>query len=161
MSEYYLDYTGEQLDDAINKVRSGYISPDGLINCNKNFTSGYFEADEDTSISDVVINLGFKPKVFVIRNYGGVQSTTGTYYLTSSFFIKTENDDYLLTQMSDGNANYSRTTMFTYYNGGKACAGQSASVVNTFVPTENGVSGNGSSGVMVKGGNKYIYYALD
>ncbi len=29
MSEYYLGYTGEQLDDAINKVRSGYILPSG------------------------------------------------------------------------------------------------------------------------------------
>ncbi len=29
MSEYYLDYTGSQLDDAINKVRSGYVLPSG------------------------------------------------------------------------------------------------------------------------------------
>ena len=36
MSEYYLGFTGAQLDDAINKVRSGYILPSEIINISSN-----------------------------------------------------------------------------------------------------------------------------
>lgn len=39
MSEYYLDYTGAQLDDAINKVRSGYILPEEIINIVENVSN--------------------------------------------------------------------------------------------------------------------------
>lgn len=36
MSEYIMSYTGEQLDDAINKVQSGYILPTEIINIVEN-----------------------------------------------------------------------------------------------------------------------------
>ena len=36
MSEYYLGFTGAQLDDAINKVRSGYVLPSETINITSN-----------------------------------------------------------------------------------------------------------------------------
>ena len=31
MSEYNMTHTGKELDDAINKVRSGYISSEGVV----------------------------------------------------------------------------------------------------------------------------------
>ncbi len=61
MSEYYLDYTGSQLDDAINKVRSGYILPSG--NSPKITSNGthnvkqYENAVVDVPVPDNYINL--------------------------------------------------------------------------------------------------------
>lgn len=160
MSEYCMSHTGKELDDAINKVKSGYLNPDDILTHAKEFTTGYLQVDNDTSISDIEIKLGFKPKFFLIRNYGGIQSAAGSYYLTTSFFIADDEYKQFYELMSDEYNNYSRASMFTYYNSSKACAGQSNASANTFTATSNGVSGSGSSSIMLKGGNTYIYYAF-
>lgn len=160
MSEYYMTHTGKELDDAINKVRSGFLDPDDVLTHGNEFVTGYFQVDSDTFISDIEIDLGFKPKFFLIRNYGGIQSATGTYYLTSSFFVADDEYNQFFELMGDEYKNYSRASMFTYYSNSKACAGQSNALANTFSPTENGVAGSGSSSITFKGGISYIYYAF-
>ena len=47
MSEYYLGFTGAQLDDAINKVRSGYIKPEGSMPITEN---GTFDVREKAEV---------------------------------------------------------------------------------------------------------------
>ena len=39
MSEYYMSHTGEELDEAINKVKNGYILPSETINISENVSN--------------------------------------------------------------------------------------------------------------------------
>ncbi len=77
MSEYYLDYTGAQLDDAINKVRNGYILPSG--NSPTITTNGTHDVK---SYENAVINVpvGYtksKRITFTTTGNSGVINVTG------------------------------------------------------------------------------------
>lgn len=160
MSEYYMTHTGKELDDAVSKVRSGFIDPADIVNHCTRYVTDYYQADNDKSLADFKLTLGFKPKFFLIRNYGGIQSESNSYYLTSSFFATDDEYNNFTQVMDNGYNNHYKATTFTYYSGNKACAGQSNSDSNTLTPTSDGVCGNKGSTVVLKGGNKYIYYAL-
>ncbi len=93
MSEYFLGYTGAQLDDAINKVRSGYIESDGILVHCKQSASGTFVGSGQTC-EKLSIGLSFRPKIILIIASSPI-STTNTsspYEICSVWRIM--NDDY-------------------------------------------------------------------
>lgn len=65
MSEYYLSYTGAQLDDAVNKVMNGYVNPEDFINHCTQSASGIFAGSGQT-IDKLSIGLNFRPKIALI-----------------------------------------------------------------------------------------------
>ena len=93
MSEYYMSHTGAELDDAINKVRTGYVFPSETIDItanisgrditngkilNVNVPQGYTKSKHitftTTAASGVikVTGIGFKPKTVAAVLYTDV-----------------------------------------------------------------------------------------
>ena len=93
MSEYFLSYTGAQLDDVINKVRSGYIDSDGIIMYCRQFASGTFVGAGQTC-DKLSIGLSFRPKIILIIATSSITtSNTGSPYEICAVW-RIMNDDY-------------------------------------------------------------------
>lgn len=93
MSEYYLGFTGKQLDDAINKVRNGYIdSSDIIMHCRQS-ASGTFVGSGQTC-EKLSIGLSFRPKVILIIATTPVTTTNGSSPYEICAVWRIMNDDY-------------------------------------------------------------------
>lgn len=88
MSEYYLDYTGAQIDDAINKVRSGYLLPTEIIDIFEN-------------VSDMDISKGktLNVKVPVPDNY--IEKSQITHFATGIVRDVTAGQKFSVTGITD------------------------------------------------------------
>lgn len=124
MSEYYLGYTGAQLDDAINKVRSGdYIAISGIINHCTQSASGTFAGSGQT-INNLSIGLNFRPKIILIAATSALTTAnTDSPYDISAVW-----------RIYDNNFNAVRDNcVFVFKSGNSARTGHTAS---------NGLRGN-------------------
>lgn len=155
MSEYIMNHTGEQLDEAIDKVLNGYIDLSKLtLHCSegKYWTNSY-SPSSDILLSNVSFDCGFKPKIFVVTNLSGIVSnstSTSKVHLLTSLFI-TDDDYNILLRFSS--YLYYHTTNKLYMGS------RSTSSDNTFVPTDTGVQGGNGTTVYFRGGNTYQVYA--
>lgn len=93
MSEYYLDYTGAQLDDAINKVRSGYIDSSDIIMHCKQSASGTFVGSGQTC-DKLSIGLSFRPKIILIIATTPVTTVNSASPYEISAVWRVMNDNY-------------------------------------------------------------------
>ncbi|MBQ8209912.1 MAG: hypothetical protein IJZ35_04960 [Clostridia bacterium] len=102
MSEYCMSHNGAQLDEAISKVKNGYVLPSGEVEITESGTfdvteyaqakvniaglslykSGTLILSEDISgsqasydESQLTIDVGFVPKLFILRQYNYAAST--------------------------------------------------------------------------------------
>lgn len=178
MSEYNMSHTGQELDAAINKVKSGYILPAGNTTITTNGThdvtsvasavvnvpvingidpaqtpvAGTIEPSSDTAVSSLrpsdFPTLTFMPRIFVLYNEEGMNTTSSTLYLTLNYFVA---DD-------AGNVKSYRTSGM-FCSSGKASSVQGSSIKHSLIPTTNGVTGNGSSTIYLKGGTRYAWKA--
>lgn len=161
MSEYNMTHTGKELDDAINKVKSGYINAAGTQNYTTQFKSDVFSVSSDTLVSNVSIPVGFKPKIFVIRANAGITSTSSRYYITTSWVVTDNNYEHILSK-PDGSADArSAGSIGFYYSSNSARSAQSNSINNSLQVTDNGVKGNGSTGssYYFKANTTYFWFA--
>ena len=108
MSEYYLNYTGAQLDDAINKVRSGYILPSEIINISSNV--------QDMDIKNgKILNVN----VPVPDNYINLADIiTHTTKYAASEYTPTENTvmNNISIPVKDENGNYFKPKVFVMFH---------------------------------------------
>ena len=93
MSDYYLGFTGAQLDDAINKVRSGYIDSSDIIMHCKQSASGTFVGSGQVC-EKLSIGLSFRPKVILIIATSPVTTTNGSSPYEICAVWRIMNDDY-------------------------------------------------------------------
>ena len=123
MSEYFLDHTGAQLDDAINKVRNGYINPADLINHCTQSASGTFSGSGQTC-EKLSIVLSFRPKIIFIAATSAITtSNTGSPYEICAVW-RIYDDDFNVEKDN---------CVFVYKSGSSAKSGHTAS---------NGLRGN-------------------
>lgn len=91
MSEYYMTHTGKELDDAINKVKSGYIKPSGSKNITANGTHDV-KAYENAivNVPAGIIPIGNLTDALITRSSTNSEHSadipTG-YYVNSGFRI--------------------------------------------------------------------------
>lgn len=149
MSEYNMSHTGRELDDAINKVKSGYIDKSKLTMHITKEASGTFPGNGKT-LSNISINTGFKPKIFLIQNQDAVWtgSDAAPYSLVGSVMIRDDNFAEL----------EHRTSFALKGNSSNGYGRGGQSNTNFFYPVENGVQGTGSS-VKSNSGVTYNWWA--
>ena len=123
MSEYNMSHTGAQLDEAIEKVMSGYIdSSDIIMNITKS-ASGTFTGSGQTC-ANLSIGLNFRPKIILIAATSAITTTnTGSPYEISAVW-RIYDDDFSVEQDN---------CVFVYKSGSSAKSGHTAS---------NGLRGN-------------------
>ena len=141
---------------------SDYIKKSDTWNYTTQFAYGHCQVSSDTLISDFSMNdVGFKPKVFFLRNNKAIVTTSSRYYLQSVIVVVNNNYE-LLFVYPDGST---KTTVGfsagVFYSSSKATTVQTNSVNNLLHPTDNGVAGNGSSGasVYLKASTPYFWFA--
>ncbi|MBO5935662.1 MAG: hypothetical protein J6Q94_09280 [Clostridia bacterium] len=181
MSEYNMTHTGRELDDAINKVKSGYVLPTEIYNIYSNvsdlditmgktlnvdiqpsadyikkadtniytsdFACGIYRPSSDTRISNVSITVGFKPKIFYMRQFEGINSTSTRYYILAMWMMLDNNYAYFAGK-PDGSTNTvtgGPVALYLQDNPKTARSTHSNGTNNRFTATDNGVKGNGSS----------------
>ena len=151
MSEYKMRHTGEELDEAIEKVKNGYLNPADLITHTMQSASGSFKGSGQTLANISINTIGFKPKIFYIQNQDAVynNSTSTPYSLVSSLMLYTDESTTLLRRTSfvlkgDSSNGYGR--------------GGQSSLTNGFTPTDNGVQGTGTN-VKANNGVTYNWWA--
>jgi hypothetical protein len=96
MSEYYLGFTGAQLDDAINKVRSGYLLPSGnspVITTNGTHNVKNYE-NAVVNVPVGITPIGNLTDSLIVRNSSAEQSNASHiatipagYYVNSDIVI--------------------------------------------------------------------------
>lgn len=141
-------------------VPSGYINSADTWNYTTQFNCGTYTPSSDTAISATSITVGFKPKVFVVRNYSGINHNTSKYYINCTWFV--DNNDYTYETCTPDGTNQTKTACShgVYYNSSKAWASASNSSANIFHPSSSGVAGNGDSGSLYfQSGKTYFWYA--
>ncbi len=177
MSEYFLKFSGAELDDAINKVRSGYVLPTEVINIasnvsNMDITKGkilnvnvpvagtimncsqyksetYTSGSSRVALADLTIDIGFKPKIFFIHCTGALYTgMESPYMLTSSIFLYSDDDTEPL--------QYTTFVLKGDSTNGYGRAG--ASNGNGFKRTDTGVQGFGTN-VVTQKNVTYRWYA--
>lgn len=152
MSEYYLSHTGAQLDDAINKVRSGdYIDIADIISHCTQSANGSYTKTSDTTMNNISVTVGFRPKVFVLTNLGGVVSnstSTAKNHLLTSLIVCDDEGNILL-----------KFSSYLYYTSSGFMGSRSASAANTLAATENGVIGGSGTSVVARANVEYQWYA--
>ena len=118
MSEYYMRYTGSDLDDAINKVKNGYVDGSKV--------SQYYESSLDLrNLSSTVsceFNVGFEPRLFLIVAVNPISTSSTTYYVTTFWHAEyiTGVGEYsagVATNKSTNDPAYNATTHYSYSNG--------------------------------------------
>lgn len=131
MSEYYMAYSGAELDDAVSKVKNGYINPDKLLTHITKSASGQFTGSGET-LNNISIDIGFKPKIFLLQNVDAVYtgSTSSPYSLVGSIMIC--DDNYVILQ---------RRTSFVLKGDNTKGLGRGGQSANGFEPSDNGVKG--------------------
>lgn len=123
MSEYYLSYTGAQLDDAVNKVMNRYVNPEDFINHCTQSASGTIAGSGQTC-DKLSIGLNFRAKIiFIIATTPVTTSNTGSPYEISSILRVYDNE---YSGLRNG-------CVFVYKSGNNVRTGYS---------TSNGVSSN-------------------
>ena len=96
MSEYYMSHSGSELDEAISKVKNGYILPSGQLEITSNGTfdvktferaavniEGKYYATSFNPSSDTrtaTFNTGFEPKLFVISTVNSFANNSASVY---------------------------------------------------------------------------------
>ena len=150
MSEYNMSHTGRELDDAINKVKNGFIDKSKLTLHTTKTATGSFTGSGQTLSNIAITNIGFKPKIFLVQNQDAVWtgSDSAPYSLVGSVMIRDDNYNELEHRTSfalKGNSTNG------YGRGGQ-------SNTNFFYPITNGVQGTGSS-VKASSGVKYNWWA--
>ena len=132
----------------------------GICDCTQ-YKAGILEVDTDTLISSISItDIGFKPKVFLLRIGGGIVTTTkNKNYMTSTWFM-TNNSGTLLSSTVNGSSHPATCNEFAYYTGTAAQLSVSNSSKHCLTPTSNGVTGSGTSSIYLKSGLAYYWYAL-
>ena len=150
MSEYNMAHTGAELDDAINKVKNGYIDKSKMVMHITKETSGTFTGSGQTLSNIAIRTIGFKPKVFLIQNVDAVWtgSDAAPYSLVGSVMIRDDNYEEL----------EHRTSFALKGNSSNGYGRGGQSNTNFFYPTENGVQGTGTS-VKANSGVKYNWWA--
>lgn len=148
MSEYYMAYSGSELDEAISKVKNGYINASDIITNTKKSATGDIVGNGQ-AISNISITVGFKPKIFIIQNQDAVYTNSAStpYSLLGSVMICDDNYNPIEKRTSfvlkgDATNGWGR--------GGKSNTG--------FEPTENGVKGLVGS-IKVHSGITYNWWA--
>ena len=142
---------------------SDYIKKSDTWNYTTQFACGTYTPSADTLMSAVTINnIGFKPKVFFLRNNKAITTTSSRYYATTSISVADNNYKILGDVYPDGSTK--STVGFTaglFYKSSQATSLQTNSVNNLLHPADNGVAGNGSSSATgyVKGGIQYFWFA--
>ncbi len=149
MAEYNMSHTGRELDDAINKVKNGYIDKSKLTMHITQSASGTFTGSGQT-LTNINIQTGFKPKIFLMQNVDAVftGSDASPYSLVGSVMLRDDNYEELEHRTSfvlKGNS-----------SNGYGRGGQSSTIF--FYPVENGVQGVGSN-VKASNGIKYNWWA--
>lgn len=147
MSEYYLGYTGAQLDDAVNKVRSGYLDPKTMImNC-KDSASGTFQGTNQTC-DKLSLGLSFRAKVILIIATTPITTTNAASPYEICSILRVYDNDF--SGLKNG-------CVFVY---------KSSSNVKTGYSTSNGVSSNSDNTITGWGsstkfasGVTYAWYA--
>lgn len=103
MSEYIMSHTGKELDDAINKVRDGYILPSETVNITENISNmditngkwlnvnvrGQYYATSFTPSANtqtVSFDIGFEPKLFIVTCVNSFTNSTTTMYITTVWY---------------------------------------------------------------------------
>lgn len=98
MSEYYMSHSGSQLDEAISKVKNGYILPSGQLEITSNGTfdvktfehasvdvDGQYYATSFNPSEDIptaTFNVGFEPKLFLIASVNSFVNNSSVYYIS-------------------------------------------------------------------------------
>ncbi len=160
MAEYNLTHTGAELDDAINKVKSGFLNPSDIdVHCTKAAFGNIPSRTSDVVLTGYTINFGFKPKIFCIRANGGLNHGSTRQYLGTSFFALKDDGTYY---EIDGNPARFTERLYYYSSQNAPFASYSTALSNTFQATETGVkfseSHDGSH--YLKGNLNYMYYAF-
>ncbi len=191
MSEYNMTHTGRELDDAINKVKSGYIKPSGNINITTNgthnvrqyenavvnvqpssdyikkadtniyttkFACGIYRPSSTITTSNISITVGFKPKIFYMRNIEGIQNNTSTYYVVALWMML--DNDYAYIMCKPNGTDDARTggPMGVYYQSSAARITWSNGASNCLTATESGVKGSGTT-FYCQGGKGFQWFA--
>lgn len=108
MSEYYLDYTGAQLDDAINKVRSGYILPTEIINIVENVSNMDISKGKTLNVN-VPVPDGYINLADVLNHC--TRSASSEYTPTSNVTISD-----VEIAIKDANGNYLKPKIFVIFH---------------------------------------------
>ena len=173
MSEYYLNYTGAQLDDAINKVRSGYILPTEIINIVENvsnmdiskgktlnvnvpqgytkYNNGIYSPPSNVYMPDFSLNVGFKPKVFVIFANAGINSSS-----------KDNNNQPITFSFVAYDASFNKIEARShrlYYNSSYYMISPTGSAGHTLSSSDTGVVGGSTRYFYFFGNHAYNWYA--
>ena len=164
MSEYNMMHTGKELDDAIAKVLGGYVDPSGYIKIadTKIYVTqkpkiAAYTPNKDQLISATTIPIGFKPKIFIIRNHSGI-SPSSTIYCASSFFVVDNDYNCFSESVPEYSTSVNVNSWSTVQIGSRSISTSQASK-NAFHPYDNGVQGSNTSTIYMKKGATYIYYA--
>ena len=185
MSEYNMSHTGRELDDAINKVRSGYILPAGTrtitgngaydvreyadVNVNVPVPSGYIEIagtriyvtkfaeGQYTPSADTTIsNISINNIGFKPKIFL-LSNAAGIVPVSTSLYYLTSS---LMVTDNDYCVQEKSTCFLVYNAGSKVWSGSvSKSGANTFTPTSNGVAGGNNSSIYARSGMPYGWLA--
>lgn len=118
MAEYYMSYTGSELDDAINKVKNGYVDGSKV--------SQYYESSLDLRNKSHTLscefNVGFKPRLFLIVTVNSLTVTNSAYYVGAFWHAEyiTGVGEYsagFATNNTTANPAYNGATHYSYSNG--------------------------------------------
>lgn len=147
VSDYDITY-GKTLNVNV-QPSSEYIKKTDTNLYTTKFACGIYRPPSDTQISNVSITVGFKPKIFYMRQVEGINSASTRYYIVAMWMMLDNNYAYFegkpdgsTNTVTGGpvalylqNNNNTKTARSTHSNGTK----------NRFTATDNGVKGSGSS----------------
>lgn len=139
-------------------IPDGYVKISDTENYTTQYAFGSYRPTADILMSSITIPIGFKPKIFVIRNHGGIKASASKSYVTTSFFVL-DNNYNAFSQIVPAYSETSKLYSYATMNFTTTSSGGSQGSANKFIPTDSGVTGTGSSTLYFKGDNTYVYYA--
>lgn len=139
-----------------------YIKKSDTWNYTTQFAYGTHKVASDTLVTNDSINIGFKPKIFLIRNKNSVSSNSSRYYLLTSVSVVNNDYNFVVVYPDGSTKTNASIASGLHLTSSKATSAQSNSVNNLFHPTNNGVAGNNATTgttVYLKANVEYFWFA--
>ena len=106
------------------------------------FACGIYRPSSTITTSKISITVGFKPKMFYMRNIEGINNTSENYYVSVMWMMLDNNYSYIMCMPNGVDEMRTGGPVGVYYQSSAARVTWSNGVKHCLTATENGVAGN-------------------